>query len=308
MKAILLLSLLAVSYAALSEQEYQAQFTSFMTRFEKKYESTSELFKRYAIFKAKVDEINAHNSNNAFTFELGVNEHSDLTWEEFSAIYLGFEPSMPDYSPVWVAPNDTRPMDIDWRTKGGVTDIKNQGSCGSCWAFAGTGTLETWSFQKTGTLVDLADQMILDCSGTGSCNGGMPEAGIQYGCKTALCATKDYKYTARKGTCNPQKCTGVSSTCGGAKKLASEDAIGTALTQNTISLGVYIGAAFQSYKSGVFNGPCGSGGHAMVLVANDAQTWSIKNSWGKSWGEQGYSRWARGKNLCQFSGHAHIPN
>jgi len=304
MKAVLLLALFATALA-LRRHEYENEFVSFVELYNKQY-NANEIFYRFNVFKAKLDEVNAWNAANN-TWQMGINEWSDLTWEEFQQTMLGWTPVEVDNTPEYEAPwsNRVPPNDVDWRTKGGVTPIKNQGQCGSCWDFAGTGVIETFNFVKSGTLLNLSEQQVLDCSKGGSCGGGMPEQAIDWGCKSGLCLTADYPYTARQGSC--KQCAAKSVKCGGAKKLASEAAQAQALEQNTVSIGVYIGSAFQSYKSGIFNGPCGSGGHAMVLVGFTSDAWIVKNSWGTSWGAQGYSNWARGKNLCQFSGHTHVP-
>jgi len=304
MKVLLLLTVLATFAFALPRAEYEREFTAFAEKYNKKYEAEN-IFHRFNIFKAKLDEITAHNAGN-HTWLMGVNEFSDMTWDEFSQHMLGLIETA-DQSPEYAAPVSNRipPNDVDWRTKGGVTPIKNQGQCGSCWDFAGVGTIETWHFVKTGQLLSFSEQQVLDCSKGGSCGGGMPEQALDWGCKQGLCLTSDYPYTARQGSC--KQCATKSTKCGGAQKLASEAAQAQALEVNTVSIGVYIGSNFQSYKSGIFNGPCGSGGHAMVLVGFTSDAWIIKNSWGASWGDQGYSRWARGKNLCQFSGHSHVP-
>jgi len=304
MKAVVLLCVLATALA-LPKVDYENAFVNFVEQFNKDYETT-QFFHRFNIFKAKVDEINAWNAgNNSYT--MGINEFSDLTWDEFQQTMLGFIAPAEDNTPLWEGQFSNRapPNDVDWRQKGGVTPVKNQGQFGSCWDFAGVGTIETFDFVKTGSLKNLAEQQVLDCSKGGSCGGGMPEQAIDWGCKNGLCLTADYPYTARQGSC--KQCAVKSVKCTGSKKLASEAAQAQALEQNTVSIGVYIGANFQSYKSGIFNGPCGSGGHAMVLVGFTSDSWIVKNSWGGTWGEQGYSRWARGKNLCQFSGHTHVP-
>jgi len=305
MKALLLLAVLATSAFALPRAAYEAEFAAFAEKYDKKYE-TGTIFHRFNIFKAKLDEITAHNAGN-HTYVMGVNEFSDMSWEEFSQTLLGFVDDGSDTSPEYDAPVSNRvpSNDIDWRQKQGVTPVKNQGQCGSCWDFAGTGTIETWHFVKAGELLNLSEQQVLDCSKGGSCGGGMPEQALDWGCQKGLCLTSEYPYTARQGTC--KQCAAKSTKCTGSKKLSSEAAQATALEANTVSIGVYIGANFQSYKSGIFSGPCGSGGHAMVLVGFTSDAWIVKNSWGASWGDQGYSRWARGKDLCKFSGHSHVP-
>jgi len=307
MKAVLLLVVLATAAVALPRVDYEGEFVAFVEKYNKKYDSASDFFRRFNIFSEKLDEIAAHNAAN-HTWTMGVNEFSDMSWDEFSQTMMGFVQGA-DNAPMWQPPVTTAshvaPNDVDWRQKGGVTPIKNQGQCGSCWDFAGVGTIETFHFVKAGQLLSLSDQQVLDCSKGGSCGGGMPESAIDWGCRQGLCLGTEYPYTARQGSC--KQCAAKSTKCGGAKKLASEAAQAQALETNTVSIGVYIGANFQSYKSGIFNGPCGSGGHAMVLVGYSTDSWIIKNSWGASWGQQGYSLWARGKNLCQFSGHTHVP-
>jgi C1A family cysteine protease len=303
-KTVVVALLLALATANLVEE----QFVSFVNTYNKKYDTTEQFFHRFNIFKAKVKEIEAHNAGN-HTYTLGINEFSDLTWEEFSATYLGFAGGKSD-APSWEAPvsNKIPNDDVDWRKKGAVTPVKNQGSCGSCWDFAGTGTIETFTFLKQGTLINLSEQHTLDCSKGGSCAGGLMDKAIDWGCQNGICGTAEYPYTARQGSCK-STCAIKSTKCSGAKKLNSEKDQEAALDVNTVSIGVYIGAQFQSYKSGIFNGPCGSGGHAMILVGYEGQSaWIVKNSWGASWGEQGYSRWARGKDLCKFSSYSHIPN
>jgi C1A family cysteine protease len=301
MKAVVIALCLALATASVVENE----FVGFVNTYGKKYDTTSEFFHRFNIFKAKFAEIEAHNAGNS-SYTMGINEFSDLTWEEFSATYLGFAPSSESTAPAWTAPRSNRiTADVDWRSKGAVTPVKNQGSCGSCWDFAGVGTIETFTFLAQGKLINLSEQQVLDCSKGGSCGGGLMDKAIDWGCQQGICETSGYPYTARQGTC--KQCTAVSAKCAGAKKLNSEADQAAALDVNTVSIGVYIGANFQSYKSGVFAGPCGTGGHAMVLVGYTADAWIVKNSWGLSWGEQGYSRWARGKDLCKFSGYSHIP-
>jgi len=306
MKVAILFGLLALASASRVENE----FVSFVSTYNKKYDTTQEFFERFNIFAAKFAEIEKHNAGN-YSYTMGINEFSDLTWEEFSAVYLGFIGGE-STAPNWEAPasNRIRANAVDWRTKGAVTPVKNQGSCGSCWDFAGTGVIETYSFLKNGgKLINLSEQHVLDCSKGGSCAGGLMDKAIDWGCQNGITDTASYPYVARQGSC--KQATVKSEKCKGAKKLNSEKEQEQALDVNTVSIGVYIGAQFQSYKSGIFNGPCGSGGHAMVLVGFEDGAnggWIVKNSWGASWGEQGYSRWARGKDLCKFSSYSHIPN
>jgi len=309
MRSIIVVALICVGMASAAvmfrdQAQYQKAFTTFAMTYNKQYSSPAEFFNRFNIYVEKLDSIATWNARNE-SWTQGENEFSDLTWEEFKAEYTGAAIEDTSSLPVFESDAPASPNVVDWRTKGGVTGIKNQGSCGSCWAFAATGAIETYNFVKAGKLTALSDQQTLDCSNAGSCSGGYPSQAISWGCKAQLCAGSEYAYTGRKGTC--RSCTKVSKTCGGAKSAGGEGAYDNTLNAGALSITVSIGSGFQSYKTGTFSGPCGSGGHAMVLVAHDSKGWAIKNSWGGSWGMSGYSYWATGKNLCGVGSGGTIP-
>jgi len=306
MMRALVLGLLAVSvFARLQENEYQAQFTSWMSQYNKKYES-SQMFAKYNTFKYWVDFVAKHNAGNS-TWEAGINDFSDMMPEEFNRIFLRPlpVPSNVEYTPVEQLP---RANDVDWVAAGAVTAVKNQGQCGSCWSFSTTGALEGWTFAvNKKPLPNLAEQQLVDCckiSGTVmGCSGGWPWAAA--GCAQkwgGMCAQGDYPYTARDGTCKTTCKVNPDSKINDVVQQKGEDQLVNGLNMQPVSICLDASGGFQSYRSGVFNGPCGTQmNHAVLAVGYTNDYYVVKNSWGNGWGNKGFIWMARGKNLCGMS-------
>jgi C1A family cysteine protease len=300
MRAVLFLALVAVVCARvhIRHSEYQNEFVKFVNEYNKVYDSVETTFSRFAIFKDNLNKINDINAAN-LTWWAGVNEYSDMTEEEFLATHTGHVSEEGENREI-LAPLVNEANDIDWRDKGAVTPVKNQGSCGSCWAFSTTGTTEGFVAIKTGKLPNLAEQQLVDCckqGGCQGCRGGLPSAALKWVASNGLCSQSDYPYTARDGQCKKtcQAVAKISSSTGG----RGESALQSALDKVPVSIAVDASGGFQSYKGGVFNGPCGTSlNHAITAVGYTSQYWIVKNSWGTGWGSGGYIFMARGKNLC----------
>jgi len=207
---------------------------------------------------------------------------------------------------------------LDWVSKGAVTGIKDQGQCGSCWAFSSTGSIEGAVFLKHGHLTSLSEQQLVDCStaqGNAGCQGGLMDSAFKYVQTNGLCTESAYPYTAKNGVCHSSSCApSADSKITGYKDVThTENALGAAVDLTPVSVAIEADqSGFQLYKSGVFCGTCGTSlDHGVLAVGyGDEGTtayWKVKNSWGTSWGEQGYIRMCRNSNKCGISNEPSYP-
>ena len=272
------------------------------------YNQDENIFRRL-IFEENVAKIIKHNADNTQTYEMGINQFTGLTEAEFVANYLGsWAPEGIEKIEVQeVSMRDTN--DVDWTTKGGVSQIKNQGQCGSCWAFSATGVVESYALVKLGKSVNLSEQQLVDCTrnmGNYGCNGGWPYNALKYIQTKGIATEEEYPYTARDGTC--KKDGGDFKINGYSQAKSCGDMINSL---NTEPLSVTVDASrWSSYRAGVFTN-CGTSiNHAVLLVGATQDYYKVKNSWGTSWGENGYIRIGNpGQNtcgICTYGGY--MPN
>lgn len=304
-------ALLATAVAGTLSEE-SSQYFKYVEQFGKTPESGRE-----QIFNANMRLISIQNADPSKTWVAGPNEFTDWTNEEFKAWRTSPQPPMPRYPAADVATGKTLLSSIDWRnSKGVVTPVKNQGQCGSCWAFSATETLESrFALATNEDAPILGPQQIVSCAvipGAGGCNGGLQTIAFNYTEHAGgLTSEANYPYTAQTGTCDPSKIKPVVTNTGFvALKQNDYTALMTAGAAGPTAISVAAGGlGWQFYTSGVFTGGlfgCGfQVDHAVQLVGygvdNSVMYWLVRNSWGSGWGESGYiriKRFGEGKEPC----------
>lgn len=299
--------------AAASNQE---EFVAYVKEFNKVYTS-EELFSRFQNFADNKKIIDEHNAKN-LGWTMGVNAYTDLTSKEFSELYLGYLPRNNEYlrnqNLHVAAENQVLAASLDWRTSGAVTPIKDQGQCGSCWAFSTTGSVEGANKIKSGNLVSVSEQQLVDCAGSSGnqgCNGGLMDDAFEYIIKNkGIGSEASYPYTARDGKCKQVSSVSTVSKYTDVKK-NDETGLMSAINLQPVSVAVDA-ESWQTYRGGVMTGFCGKSlDHGVLLVGYGTEGsndyWIVKNSWGTSWGEKGYIRLVRGKNQCGIAEAASYP-
>lgn len=299
-------------------------FTTFKRKFGKLYATQEEHDYRFAVFKANLRRAKRNQKLDP-TAVHGVTQFSDLTPFEFRRDYLGLKPlRLPvDAQEAPILPTNDLPTDFDWRDQGAVSAVKNQGSCGSCWSFSTTGALEGAHFLATGELVSLSEQQLVDCDHEcdpeeegacdSGCSGGLMTSAFEYILKSGgLEREEDYPYTGNdRGTCKFDKTKIVASVSNFSVVSLDEDQIAANLVKNgPLAVGINA-AAMQTYIGGVSCPYICSRrlNHGVLLVGygnssyapirfKEKPYWIIKNSWGERWGEDGYYKICRGRNVC----------
>jgi len=282
-------------------------FEAFMREHGRSYSSVAEKMKRFKIYDANMAIIDAGNAK-GHSYALVPNQFMDRLPEELSTGLVqsknawGGLPHLGTHRYTGAKLPDA----VDWVAKGAVTDPKNQGQCGSCWAFSSTGALEgAWQI-ATGRLVSLSEQQLVDCAknGNNGCHGGGMDQAFQYLEQHDVCTEESYSYQAKDGVCSESKCSAGIPKGGvvGFKDVAQQDtqALMEAVAQQPVSVAIEADQnAFQFYGGGILSAECGAKlDHGVLLVGygteNGVDYWKVKNSWGASWGEGGFVRIKRG--------------
>lgn len=283
--------------------------------FEKEYTLDSDIARqRFRNFKAKVAEIKAFNAENR-SFKLGLNQFSDLTFDEFSKLYL--TEKVPDFKPESnFLPFEDDDDDLTSRRLGDkapvnhsklFNSVRDQGQCGSCWTFAAAGAVDGALAISNGSQEFTSTQQLVDCDSSNyGCNGGYYPNAFTYLIKNGANYDHDYPYRGIQETCTrpvgaPTVTVKSVEFCNDdfqiTKSMCNSDKVYEIVKQGPAAVSVYVDSAFASYKKGIYTcGSCIRSNHAVVLVGygycqeTKLFYWLIRNSWSKNWGESGHIR------------------
>jgi len=317
--ALLIVALFAYAYAV-TESEYAEAFYNWQNEHGKVYKSFLESRHRYSVFRSNFDFVNTWDAE-ARGFTVAINEFADQTIEEFSRWACGMNITRTTEIVAPVVQVDA-PATWDWREHGAVTEIKNQGQCGSCWSFSATGSTEgAWFLAKHG-LTPLSEQNLVDCSvpeGNEGCNGGLMDQAFQYVIKNnGIDTESSYPYTATGPNACRYKAADKGSTLKSFHDIpqGSETALLAATYMTPTSVAIDAShSSFQFYSGGVYNEPaCSSTAldHGVLSIGfgtlSNKDYWLVKNSWGTGWGLSGYIMMSRNKNnQCGIATAASYP-
>ena len=330
---ILALTVYCASAATIFDKTLDHVWTTYKAEHGKTYGSNEEELSRRLIWEANTRFIHKHNmeaANGVHTYTVKMNKFGDMTNQEFRQMVNGFNTTMFNLNKkdshlighMFETPVEI-PDSVDWRTQGYVTEVKDQGQCGSCWAFSAVASLEGQHFKSAGKLVSLSEQNLVDCSGkfgNQGCNGGLMDQAFSYiKANKGIDTEASYPYEAEDGKCRFKPANvGATDTGFVDVKSGDESALATAIaTIGPISVAIDASQdSFQFYSTGIYSDPnCSSTelDHGVTAVGYGTQGkgkdfYIVKNSWGTSWGDKGYILMARNKkNMCGIATAASYP-
>jgi KDEL-tailed cysteine endopeptidase len=299
-------------YKSVDHYSTVPEFINFAIEHNKTYFDATETRLAYERFYDNLQKIKNHDSV-YHGYELGVNQFADMDVDQFDDFKgRGCFHSLLKYSASsgcskFVSTGSPLPDSVDWRTQGVVTPVKDQGQCGSCWSFSATGAQEgAWAL-KTGDLVSLSEQQLVDCStsyGNMGCNGGLMDSAFEYIIDHGLCTENEVPYTASDGIC--KTCTKPSVTASSCVDVTPRNQLHLkeAVSRGPVAIAIEADTSvFQLYKSGVVSSTrCGTSlDHGVLIVGYGTESdgtmyWLVKNSWGTTWGDKGYVKIARSES------------
>ncbi|CAG9855010.1 unnamed protein product [Phyllotreta striolata] len=313
MKIIFLLVCLAIGTNSLC---LKSEWNSFKQNYNKIYDNSEEETHRFQVFKENLNIIRKHNemyNKGEVTYYMGVNKFTDMSEEEFNKMLQLQALTKPKITttPHKHPENTQIPESIDWREKGAVLEVRDQGDCGNCWAFGAVGALEGLNAIKKNSSVLLSPQQLTDCSiryGNHGCYGGRQIFGFDYVVDYGIEAESSYKYQAKDGECKYSEKNVVLNIAGYRQVNQTDEALKEAVgTVGPVTVSIDA-SPFHQYKGGVYSDikNCGNNlaslNHAVLVVGfgtdKGEKYWLIKNSWGADWGEQGYFRIHRDYSVC----------
>jgi C1A family cysteine protease len=290
-----------------------SDFSAFALEFDKSYDTEADITHRFDNFVRNLERIRTHPSNSSYT--LGVNMYMDMSEDEFRDSVGGGCFVKPEQNGFYERKTRCRPYmpestadlpdSVDWRDENAVTPVKDQGQCGSCWSFSATGSMEgAWAIANS-ELVSLSEQQLVDCSvsyGDMGCSGGLMDDAFEYAIDNGMCSEEDDPYTAANGQCDAA-CEPVvqMSSCSDVAPSNQMD-LTAAVANGPVSVAIEADTStFQLYTGGIIDSAdCGTNlDHGVLVVGYGADEdtgalyWLVKNSWGVTWGDQGYVKIAR---------------
>jgi C1A family cysteine protease len=316
MKVFVIFALIAVAASAPADE-----WSNFKKTYNKVYRSYSEEQLRKAVFEETLAFVNQHNAEyeqGLHTFDTAINSRADWTQEEWESILTAKAPTVRSLeAPMEFA---AAPDAHDYRDYNMVTHVKDQQRCGSCWAFAVTGAVEGAWARSTGTLLDLAEQELVDC-GDGSCDGGWTSRAYQTIISMGgQMVQSDYAYTAHDDRCKYDSNAYPQATISSyrdAPSMSASRMADTLYANHPMAVLIYASSkSFQNYHSGVYYDPnCSQStiNHAVLAVGYDRsgsssnQYWIVKNSWGSGWGDHGYIKMRYNVNQCNVERYPDYP-
>jgi C1A family cysteine protease len=316
-----MLSLFSLGFSPKQDDvDYSSLFSAWKKHHGKSYHTADAEVKAFKTFSAHEDTIRLTNAK-GLSYKLGHNEFSDLTWHEFFRGGLAGERKRSHLQHVAVA-GEALPNSVDWVTAGAVTAVKNQGQCGSCWSFSTTGAIEGAFAIAGNPLTSLSEEDLVQCDTTDSgCNGGLMDRAFEWVSENGVALESAYPYTSgtgTRGTCDAVLRDAPAVTVTGKIDVVEddEDALKSAVAMTPVSVAIEADqSVFQLYSSGVLDSTsCGTQlDHGVLVVGYGTDStlgkdyWKVKNSWGTTWGEEGYIRMVRGSNMCGIASQPSYP-